>query len=136
MAALEPPYTRLLVERYESTFRFYAAVLPKLTGCALARGNEASGYASWDDCEGRTAFALFSRDAMAGAVGGENAPSGGGSIVIHVDGTRALDAAVELCVGEGATVVAPAQDRPQWGPTLRTAHLHDPDGNLVELQTY
>ena len=29
-----------------------------------------------------------------------------------------------------------AQDRPAWGPTLRTAHLRTPDGTLVELQSY
>ncbi|MFK8910928.1 VOC family protein [Streptomyces sp. YS-3] len=135
MSPLEPPYTRLLVERYEPTFRFYTAVLPKLTGCSLARGTEASGYASWDDCEGRTAFAVFSRAAMTAAVGEENVPVGA-SVVIRVDGPGALDAAVDLCASAGATVIAPAQDRPQWGPTMRAAHLHDPDGNLVELQTY
>jgi len=32
-------------------------------------------------------------------------------------------------------VVAPA-DRPEWGPNLRTAHLRDPLGTLIELQSY
>ncbi|MBO3745987.1 hypothetical protein J5X84_07910 [Streptosporangiaceae bacterium NEAU-GS5] len=26
--------------------------------------------------------------------------------------------------------------RPEWGPTMRTAHLRDPDGILWELQSY
>jgi hypothetical protein len=36
----------------------------------------------------------------------------------------------------GAAVLSPAQDRPQWGPNLRTAHLRAPDGTLLELQSY
>ncbi|MEU3373966.1 glyoxalase/bleomycin resistance/extradiol dioxygenase family protein [Streptomyces sp. NPDC006711] len=136
MEPLEPPYPRLLVERYEPAFRFYDAVLPRLTGCALARGNASSGYASWDAAEGRTALALFARAAMVAALGADRVPRGGGSLVIHVASHDALDAAVALCADAGGTVAAPARDLPEWGPGLRAAHVLDPDGNLVELQTY
>ncbi|MGP3973568.1 hypothetical protein ACTWQF_05905 [Streptomyces sp. 8N114] len=26
--------------------------------------------------------------------------------------------------------------RPEWGPTLRTAHVRDPEGNVLEFQSY
>ncbi|WP_329463107.1 VOC family protein [Streptomyces sp. NBC_01431] len=133
---MEPPYPRLLVDRYEPAFRFYEAILPELTGCTLARGNSSSGYASWDALDGRTALALFSRDAMVSALGESSVPSPGASLVLHMATAEALDSAVELCAGAGGTVVAAARDLPEWGPGLRAAHVLDPDGNLVELQTY
>ncbi|MFG3282972.1 VOC family protein [Streptomyces sp. NPDC048111] len=136
MEPLDPPYPRLLVERYEPAFRFYEAVLPELTGCTLARGNASSGYASWDAADGRTALALFARAAMVAALGEARVPGGGASLVIHVATRDALDDAVALCVKAGGFVAEPARDLPAWGPGLRAAHLLDPDGNLVELQTY
>ncbi|MFE9402424.1 VOC family protein [Streptomyces sp. NPDC006530] len=136
MESLEPPYPRLLADRYEAAFRFYEAVLPGLTGCTLARGNSTSGYASWDAPDGRTALALFARAAMVSALGRERVPSGGASLVIHLATREALDAAVPLCAKAGGTVAEPARDLPEWGPGLRAAHILDPDGNLVELQTY
>ncbi|MFJ8308751.1 MULTISPECIES: glyoxalase/bleomycin resistance/extradiol dioxygenase family protein [unclassified Streptomyces] len=133
---MEPPYPRLLVDRYEPAFRFYDAVLPGLTGCTLARGNASSGYASWDAADGRTALALFTRSAMVAALGEARVPGGGGSLVIHVASPEALDSAAALCAEAGGAVVAAARDLPEWGPGLRAAHVLDPDGNLVELQTY
>ena len=47
-----------------------------------------------------------------------------------------VEAGVELSVRHGATLAVPPTDRPEWGPTLRTAHLRDPEGNLIELQSY
>ena len=54
-------------------------------------------------------------------------------LVLKVD---AVDPAAEALEKLGATVLTPAQDRPQWGPNLRTAHLRAPDGTLLELQSY
>ncbi len=47
-----------------------------------------------------------------------------------------VEAAAKTFEEFGATLVVPAQDRPQWGPGLRTAHLRDPEGRLLELQSY
>jgi predicted enzyme related to lactoylglutathione lyase len=47
-----------------------------------------------------------------------------------------VDAAARLLATHGADVLAEPQDRPDWGPGLRTAHLRTPDGTLVELQSY
>lgn len=44
-------------------------------------------------------------------------------------------AAYELCLRYGAAPVAPPADRPEWGPSTRTAHLRGPEGNLLELQS-
>jgi catechol 2,3-dioxygenase-like lactoylglutathione lyase family enzyme len=139
---LEPPCTRLLAADYAACFRFYATVLPKLTCAELAHGDESSGYASWD-ARGVTAFALLDRRFMSGPLGTAGLPAeptesvqDRASLVFHLQDPAALDEAFALCAGAGAAVVAEAQDRPQWGATLRAAHLRDPDGNLLELQTY
>jgi predicted enzyme related to lactoylglutathione lyase len=47
-----------------------------------------------------------------------------------------VDKALATCVAHGGVLVTPATDRPEWGPTLRTAHLRDPEGYLIELQSY
>ncbi|MFG3529902.1 VOC family protein [Streptomyces sp. NPDC047917] len=126
-------YPRVLAGDYPAVFAFYAAVLPELTGYALAHGDAASGYASWDAPEGATAFAVMQRDAFVGEV--PSAPDeGGATFVVPVPDAEAMDAAVALCRQHGAVLVAPARDLPGWG--LRAAHLRDPDGNLLEIQAY
>ncbi|MFE6664894.1 glyoxalase/bleomycin resistance/extradiol dioxygenase family protein [Streptomyces sp. NPDC057697] len=126
-------YARVLAGNYPAVFAFYEAVLPELMGCGLARGDAASGYASWDTPDGATAFAVIQRDAFAGEV--PSAPAAGGAtFVVPVADAAALDAAVALCERHGGVLVAPARDLPGW--RLRAAHLRDPDGNLLEIQTY
>jgi predicted enzyme related to lactoylglutathione lyase len=130
-------YPRLLVTRYTETFRFYAAVLPALIGAKLARGDENSHYANWD-MDGQGVLALFERAAIATVAGTTELPvdaprQDAAMLVLKVED---VDAALATAVGCGGTVVAPAQDRPAWGPTLRTAHLRDPEGTLIEIQSY
>ncbi len=135
MDALHP---RLLAARFAECFRFYEAVLPKLIGAHLVNGTEDGPYANWDRGE-EGALILFDRAAMAATIGTAHLPATAGSaqdaamLVCRVD---TVDEALALCIEHGATLVAEATDRPQWGPTLRTAHLRDPDGNLIELQSY
>ena len=135
MDALHP---RLLVARFAECFRFYEAVLPKLIGAHLVRGNEDGPYANWDRGE-EGVLILFDRGAMAATIGTADLPETAGPaqdsamLVCRVDD---VDEALALCLERGGTLVAEATDRPQWGPTLRTAHLRDPDGNLIELQSY
>ena len=135
MDALHP---RLLAARFAECFRFYEAVLPKLIGARLVKGTEDGPYASWDRGE-EGALILFDRGAMAATIGTVDLPVTAGPaqdaamLVCRVD---AVDEALALCMEHGATLVTEATDRPQWGPTLRTAHLRDPDGNLIELQSY
>ncbi|MFE6766802.1 VOC family protein [Streptomyces sp. NPDC057689] len=135
MDALHP---RLLVERFADCFRFYDAVLPALIGAVRASGGAAGPYAHWD-VDGQGVLVLFDRDAMAAVVGRGHLPAQAppaqdrSMLVCRVDD---VDAGLELCLAGGGKLAAPACDRPEWGPGLRTAHVRDPEGNLVELQSY
>lgn len=135
MDALHP---RLLVTRFAESFRFYEAVLPKLIGAALVQGTESGPYAHWD-LDGQGVLMLFSRSAMAATLGTAHLPTSTGPaqdnamLVCRVDD---VDAGLALALAHGGILAAEAADRPEWGPTLRTAHVRDPDGNLIELQSY
>jgi predicted enzyme related to lactoylglutathione lyase len=136
MDALHP---RLLVTRFAESFRFYDAVLPALIGAARMSGNESGPYAHWDlDKQG--VLVLFDRAAMAAVVGAVELPSVSPTpaqdstmLICRVDD---VDAGLALCLAHGAVLAADAADRPEWGASLRTAHLRDPEGNLIELQSY
>ncbi|MGW1178328.1 VOC family protein [Kitasatospora sp. NPDC002543] len=151
-------YPRLLVTRFAECFGFYRAVLPPLTGATLAKGSPEGPYASWDLAD-RTLLALFDRAAMAATLDtasvdtatpdtashGSTEPAAeppaqlaspapdSAMPVLRVDD---VDTALDLCLRHGGTPVTPPTDRPEWGTTLRNAHLRDPDGRLVELQSY
>jgi hypothetical protein len=43
-------------------------------------------------------------------------------------------AAYELCLRHGGVPQA-SSARPEWKPTTRTAHLRDPEGDLLEFQS-
>ena len=75
---------------------------------------------------------------MAKVIGAEHLPSAAPAqdaamLVLRVDD---VDEAAHRLTGHGASVLAEPQDRPEWGPGLRSAHLRTPDGTLVELQSY
>ncbi|MER5639017.1 VOC family protein [Kitasatospora sp. NPDC002227] len=127
MDALHP---RLLVAGFEEMFRFYDTVLPELLGAVRTRGAAQGPYASWD-VAGQGVLALFDRAAAAFAA---EAGQGGGAML--VSRVADVDAGYELCLRHGGRPVAAPVDRPEWGPTMRTAHLRDPEGNLWELQAY
>ncbi|MEE4542368.1 VOC family protein [Streptomyces sp. V4-01] len=145
MDALHP---RLLTGDFAAAFRFYDAVLPPLVGAVRTRGDEAGPYASWD-VGGQGAVMLLDRVALAAVLGAgrgsaDDADDAGGADGACGPADRAMlvsrvpdvAAAYELCLRHGAAPVAAPAARPQWGPTLRTAHVRDPEGNLLELQSY
>ncbi|MDX3227250.1 VOC family protein [Streptomyces sp. ME19-01-6] len=134
MDAMHP---RLLVTRFGDCFRFYDSVLPKLIGARLTGGNEQGPYASWDVGE-EGAVRLFDRAAMAAAAGTTELPEHrpAQDAVMLVSRVSDVDAAHALCLANGAQDVAGPTARPEWGPTCRTAHVRDPEGNLLELQSY
>ncbi|MEV7598166.1 VOC family protein [Kitasatospora sp. NPDC089797] len=132
-------YPRLLVTRFAETFAFYRAVLPALTGAALVKGAPEGPYANWD-VDDQAVLVLFDRAAMAATLGTADLPAHSAApaqdaamLVLRVDD---VDAALALCLTRGGTPAAPAADRPEWGAGLRTAHLRDPEGHLIELQSY
>ncbi|OKJ72896.1 VOC family protein [Streptomyces sp. CB02460] len=135
MDALHP---RLLVDRFADCFRFYDAVLPELIGAVRASGDASGPYAHWD-VEGQGVLVLFDRGAMATVAGTEHLPADPAPAQdrsMFVLRVADVDAGLALCLGHGAELTAPASDRPEWGPGLRTAHVRDPEGHLVELQSY
>ncbi|TWD81339.1 putative enzyme related to lactoylglutathione lyase [Kribbella amoyensis] len=129
---------RLLVRDFGTAVEFYRGVLAELFGVQPVKVVPEASYANWD-LDGQAGLAVFSRAAIASAVGTESRPTTAAPsqdttmLVFKVDD---VDAATKILTRYGATVVAPPQDRPQWGPGLRTAHLRDPEGTLLELQTY
>ncbi|MEZ0112307.1 putative enzyme related to lactoylglutathione lyase [Catenulispora sp. EB89] len=131
-------HSRLLVTGFAEMFDFYQAVLPELIGAKLMKGGPQGPYANWD-VEDQAALVLFDRGAMAVLAGTAHlsataAPAQDRTMfVCRVDD---VDTGAELCLRHGATPVVGPTDRPEWGPTLRTAHLRDPEGNLIELQSY
>lgn len=131
-------HSRLLVTRFGEMFDFYQAVLPGMFGAKLIKGSPAGPYANWD-IEDQAVLVLFDRATMAAVAGTAELPATAAPAQDHtmfVCRVDDVDAGAELCVRHGATLVAAPTDRPDWGPTLRTAHLRDPEGNLIELQSY
>jgi predicted enzyme related to lactoylglutathione lyase len=130
-------YPRLLVRDFPAAVDFYRSVLQELYDVQPVKVIPEAQYANWD-LDGQAGLVLFGRAMIAQTIGTSALPAeataqDASMLVLKVD---SVDAAVEVVEKLGATVLAPAQDRPQWGPNLRTAHLRAPDGTLLELQSY
>lgn len=131
-------HSRLLVTRFAEMFGFYQAVLPEMLGAKLIKGTPAGPYANWD-VEDQAILVLYDRATLATVVGTGALPVAAPPAQDHtmfVCRVDDVDGGADLCVRHGATLVVAPTDRPEWGPTLRTAHLRDPEGNLIELQSY
>ena len=120
-------HLRLLVSDYRTSFYFYTEVL----GFKCMWGDLETGYA--DLKTGNTLLALYSRQAMAEALGTQDLPSTAPrqdtfSIILEVESVDGTAAALKK---SGVELETEPEDRPEWG--IRTAHLRDPDGNLLEL---
>ena len=120
-------HLRLLVNDYRTSFYFYTEVL----GFKCVWGDLESGYA--DLKTGNTLIALYSRSEMAAALGTEDLPSTKTgqdrfSMILEVD---SVDAVCRNLSKKGVEFETDAMDRPEWG--IRTAHLRDPDENLIEF---
>ena len=120
-------HVRLLVSRFDECFRFYRDVM----GLTPTWGQEGDGYA--DFAAGPANLALFNRAAMADAVGAAGLPAEASAqdrvaLILRVDD---VDATVQRLQERGAAFVTGPTDHADWG--IRTAHLRDPDGNLIEL---
>ncbi|MEU7881835.1 VOC family protein [Microbispora bryophytorum] len=126
-------YPRVLASRFAECFRFYDGLLTAVAGAHLVKGAEAGPYANWDRDE-EAVLALLDREMLAKVTGVDLDGGGDGTmLVLTVDD---VDRAAAVGTANGGRLVAPPSARPEWGPTSRTAHLRDPDGNLLELQSY
>jgi catechol 2,3-dioxygenase-like lactoylglutathione lyase family enzyme len=124
-------HPRLLVSDFAPCFAFYDAFLPRVLGATLAKGGPEGPYAHWDvGSEG--VLSMFDREAMAEVVGELSASAQ--DRVMFVSRVSDVDRAYAVCLAHGGRSVTEPTDRPDWG--LRAAHVRDPEGNLVELQSY
>ena len=123
-------YVRLLVTNFDACFRFYQDVM----GFKVTWGEEGSGYGSFSVGE-ETALALFQRQVMAEVIGTTDLPVEAASQdrMVLIFGVDNLDATVGKLRERGARFVTEPKDHPDWG--IRTAHLRDPDGNLIEINS-
>jgi len=121
-------YTRLLVRDFAACFRFYRDVV----GLEPAFGTEEDTYA--DFRTGATGISLFDAAEMGAAVGAPAPPAEpGADACCLVFGVDDVDAAWTAMTAAGGHAVAGPTDHPDWG--IRTAHLRDPDGLLLELNS-
>lgn len=120
-------YTRLLVADFQACFRFYRDVI----GLAPQVGSETDSYAEFET--GATRIALFDRAEMSAAVGTSALPPQveAQDAVCIVFGVDDLGAAQGRLEAAGVPIVVGATDRADW--EVRTLHVRDPDGRLVEL---
>ncbi|MHB0874652.1 MAG: VOC family protein [Anaerolineae bacterium] len=119
--------TRLHVDDFAGMFRFYRDTM----GLPVFWGNESSGYASF----GTDApdIAIFGRRDMAEAIGAAFTAAGPGPqdramLTFEVDD---VDATFRRLRDQGIEIVSEPKDQPGW--EIRTAHLRDPEGNLIEI---
>lgn len=120
-------HLRLLVEDYKECFKFYSETM----GLKVIWGNQNTGYAEFDTGEAR--LAVFTRKEMAEVVGTSVLPAGSISQDRHTVILRVpnVDEAYAGLKEKDVDFITEPQDRTDWG--IRTAHLRDPDGNLIEL---
>jgi lactoylglutathione lyase len=123
-------HIRLLTNQFPEMYRFYrdAFDLP------VRWGNESGRYAEFDTGTG-IAIALYSRKQMAEIVGAAEKPEYTRAqdpfmLILSVDD---VDFRANRLIEQGATLVGPPTDQPDHG--IRSAHLRDPDGNLIEINT-
>jgi lactoylglutathione lyase len=119
---------RLLVTDFDAALRFYSNVM----GFKVPPGHDFP-YVEFEMEAGYVA--IFDRSFMAAAIDTSGLPSepagpsqDRAAIVFEVDN---VDEAYAELQSRGAEFATPPTDREDWG--IRTAHLRDPDGNLIEI---
>ncbi|MFZ1023637.1 MAG: VOC family protein [Thermoplasmata archaeon] len=119
---------RLLVQDFDKSWRFYRDVL----GLTPVKGHGPGPYGEFVS-KGHVVVSLYERKLMAKAVGLEpgrypRGCVGKSALVFEV---KDVDAAAARLRRRGVRLLQGPTDRPHWG--LRTIHLRDPDGYLVEI---
>ncbi len=120
-------HARLLVSNYAACFCFYRDVME----FEVVWGDEAGSYADFR-AGGSVLLAINDQEVMKEVVG-ESVASERSEKVVLIFEVDNLERSVQTLTGRGATFVTEIQERLTWG--IRTAHLRDPAGNLLELNT-
>jgi catechol 2,3-dioxygenase-like lactoylglutathione lyase family enzyme len=119
---------RLLVKDFDKSWRFYRDVL----GLTPARGHGQPPYGEF--VWGKDAIvSLFDRKLMALAVGlhpGRYSRASVGRSLLNFE-VKDVDALAKRLRRRGVRLLRGPTDRPDW--SLRTIHLRDPDGYLIEI---
>ena len=123
-------HIRLLTNKFPAMFRFYRDALE----LRVRWGDEHGAYADFDTGTG-VDIALFSRAAIAELVGTRDMASDThgqdrAMLIVAVDD---VDFRANRLTEHGARLVNPPADQPDHG--IRSAHVRDPDDNLIELNT-
>ncbi|UGT43085.1 VOC family protein [Nocardia yamanashiensis] len=126
--------TRVLVDDFATSFRFYRDVLglPLKDDPADAPRAEDGPYACFA-IQGND-LALFTRAYQDAAIGAPHRERDGVDGVVIVLRVADVDAAAKAAVARGAELVSEPADQPAWG--MRVAHLRAPEGTLIELCHY
>jgi lactoylglutathione lyase len=121
---------RILVHDFDKSWRFYRDLL----GLTAVKGHGSGPYGEFVS-KGRVVVSIYDRKLMAKAVGLEPGryPRGcvGKSALIFE--VKDVDAVAARLRRRGVRLLRGPTDRPHW--MLRTVHLRDPDGYLVEIFT-
>jgi lactoylglutathione lyase len=121
-------FVRLLVSDFPSTFRFYSETL----GLPVTWGTAEGPYAEFE-ISTDTRVSINEQDVVLSVVPDGRPPSPTNRVdtfvlVIEVDD---VDEATRQLEAKGVELLTPPEDRSRWG--VRTAHLRDPEGNLIEI---
>jgi predicted enzyme related to lactoylglutathione lyase len=119
---------RLLVADFEQTFRFYREVI----GLPTTYPTDAAGPYAEFELGGDKYLGLFDRALMLDALGrpaeSERSSDDHALLCISVDD---VDAEARRLQELGVELATPPADHEPWG--MRTVHVRDPEGNLVEF---
>ena len=113
---------RLLVDHFPATVKFWR----DLMGFKLTYSDETTGYAYFET--GSAGVELLSREGFTAMFGNAAPESRQTIMVFQVDD---IDATYADLVQRGAAPISPPLDFPAL--QIRTAHIGDPEGNLVEI---
>ncbi|HEV2448794.1 MAG TPA: VOC family protein [Thermoplasmata archaeon] len=121
---------RLLVKDFRASWRFYRDVL----GLRPLSGHGEPPYGEFA-LSAHTVLGIFDRKLMAKAVGllpgrYSTRPIGRSALIWEV---KDVDAVAARLRRKGVRLLSPPTDRPEW--QLRTLHLRDPDGYLIEIES-
>lgn len=119
---------RLLVEDFDKSWHFYRDVL----GLTPVKGHGHPPYGEFVS-NNRAVVAIFDRRLMAEAVGLDSghyprAHVGRSTLIFEV---KDVDTVAKRLRRRGVRLLQGPTDRPLW--QLRTIHLRDPDGYLIEI---
>ena len=121
---------RLLVNKFDECFNFYSVVL----GLKVSWGKPGEVYASFD-IGMPMGLSIFKSDLMAEAVGNSDLafPENMRDKVVICISVENVDQIYKEVKERGGDFINEPTDMTGWG--IRTVHMRDPEGNLLEIQS-